>query len=443
MIPKNINKKHVIKAIKEVESGKIPKGRRSRKFLLEYGGKYYPPKYIVSLANKYANDRELDSSEFSGGEETNSFLRALGFNIVEISPNKRTIFEPLRERVRKRRPKISHDERCSKCKEVIQKFLEKIYGNVEPKFKFEIGTHPEDLRNTKFYDKLKEIFVALQNHRGFKEFVKARTLPNCDFFVPDPGFVFEFDESQHFTLARKVALEHYPKTLDLGFSIKKWITLCEKIKAKDNNPPYRDEQRAWYDTLRDFLPSIKGLKPTTRLFSKDFAWCSLDPNDPSDVDRFRRFLRGESRIWKTEIKEEKNPVLARAIISGRWDGKPEEAKGLLEDIYEKWPRGKRVKFLLTCGGFIQFNWLKEISRWTIGNNKHPNNKAVKTLTKEAEKYAKFVLSDGLDDKMGQLTDFITLGIDSHKEKISTTQNYISQPHIELVFLINLKNKKFY
>jgi hypothetical protein len=411
--------------------------------LLEYEGKYYPPKYIISLANKYANDRELDSSEFSGGKETNSFLRALGFKIVEISLDEKTVLKPSRERGRRQRSKTSHDERCPKCKETIQKLLEKIYGRVEPKFKFEIGTHPEDLGNTKIYGKLKEIFVALQNHRGFKEFIKARTLPNCDFFVPSPGFVLEFDESQHFTLPRKIALEHYPKTLDLGFGITKWVTLCEKVNAKDNNPPYRDEQRAWYDTLRDFLPSIKGLKPTTRLFSKDFVWCSLDPNNPSDVEKFERFLRGKSRIWKIETKEEKNPVLARVIIAGRWDGKPEEAKSLLEDIHEKWPRGKRVKFILTCGGFIQFSWLKEISRCAIGNNKHPNSKAVETLAKEAEKYAKFVLSDGLDDKMGQLTDFITLGIDSHKEKISTTRNYISQPHIELVFLINLKNKKFY
>ncbi|MFQ6052226.1 MAG: hypothetical protein ACE5K4_11115 [Candidatus Hydrothermarchaeota archaeon] len=36
-----------------------------------------------------------------------------------------------------------------------------------------------------------------------------------------------------------------------------------------------------------------------------------------------------------------------------------------------------------------------------------------------------------------------MGIDSFKEKISTTQNYISQLHIEFVFLIDLRSKKFY
>jgi hypothetical protein len=67
----------------------------------------------------------------------------------------------------------------------------------------------------------------------------------------------------------------YPNELELGFNIEKWIALCEKINARDNNPPYRDEQRAWYDILRDFLHVLIGLKPTVRLFARDFVWCSL------------------------------------------------------------------------------------------------------------------------------------------------------------------------
>ena len=51
MIPQNIKKKHIIKAIEEVKKVGIPKGRGSKKFLLEFNGDYYPPKYIVSLAN--------------------------------------------------------------------------------------------------------------------------------------------------------------------------------------------------------------------------------------------------------------------------------------------------------------------------------------------------------------------------------------------------------
>ena len=84
MIPKNISREHVLKAIEEVKRSGIPEGRGSKKFLVEFNGIYYPPKYIISLANKYANGEELNPSEFSGGAESNNFLRALGFKIVEI-----------------------------------------------------------------------------------------------------------------------------------------------------------------------------------------------------------------------------------------------------------------------------------------------------------------------------------------------------------------------
>jgi very-short-patch-repair endonuclease len=67
-----------------------------------------------------------------------------------------------------------------------------------------------------YYKKLTEIYEALQNFRGFKEFVKAKSLPQCDFFLPKYKFIVEFDESQHFTLPRKITLERYPKELELG-----------------------------------------------------------------------------------------------------------------------------------------------------------------------------------------------------------------------------------
>ena len=317
MIPKNIKREHVIKAIEEIKRNGIPKGRDSKKFLLKFNGEYYPPKYVISLANKYANGEMLDPAQFSGGKETNNFLRNLGFDIIEISKTKREN-KPSRKRERNL-SNSQHDERCPKCKETIRKLLEKIYGKVEENYKFRVGTSPEDFKNSLYYSKLKTIYKKLQDHRGHRDFVKAKTLPNCDFFIPNPGFIVEFDESQHFTLPRKITLEEYPTNLELGFSKEKWIRLCEKINAKDNDPPYRDEQRAWYDTLRDFLPTILGLQPTVRLFAKDFEWCSLDPNNPEDVDKFRKMVesnREQIRVmlcvpsysyntekWEKEIKE--------------------------------------------------------------------------------------------------------------------------------------------
>ena len=44
--------------------------------------KYYPPKYLISIANKFRNDEEWDSDDFSGGPEANQFLKSMGFEIV-------------------------------------------------------------------------------------------------------------------------------------------------------------------------------------------------------------------------------------------------------------------------------------------------------------------------------------------------------------------------
>jgi hypothetical protein len=89
---------------------------------------------------------------------------------------------------------------------------------------------------------LKRIYTKLREYRGFTNFVRTTTLPNCDLFIPEPGFIVELDESQHFTEARKIALENYSKSIKLGFDKEKWIKICEKINARDNDPPYRDEQ---------------------------------------------------------------------------------------------------------------------------------------------------------------------------------------------------------
>jgi hypothetical protein len=449
MIPNNIKREHITKAIEKIKNNEIPKRKNSTKYLLEFNGGYYPPKYVISLANKHANGKILDPTKFNGGKETNDFLRKLGFNIIDVSAQKKVAKFP-KAKKSKKLPNTHAGERCPRCKETIKRLLEKIYGEVRENYKFNVGTHPEDFKGTLYYNELKEIYGSLQNNRGFKDFAKAKTLPNCDFYVVPkpkqkfPGFIVEFDESQHFTLPRKIALEKYPSDLKLGFNREKWIKLCKKIKAKDNDPPYRDEQRAWYDTLRDFLPAILGLKPTVRLFSKDFVWCSLDPENPEDVRRFKRMIEGQNEPWEIEIKKDENPFIARAIIADKWNGKPECAKKLLEEVCDKWPEGVKVNFLMTCGGFIQFNWPDNVSKKDIGDPKDPNPEAVNTLVREAEKYVKEkVLTEDLRNKLKEVTDYVTLGVDSYKEKISTTSNYIGQPHIELVFLIDLKNDKFY
>ena len=433
MIPQNIKREHIIQAIQEIKKSGIPHKRNSKKFLLEYNNKFYPPKYIISLANRFANGEILNPSKFSGGSETNDFLTKLEFQIIgsDLRMTKNFIL-PVKK------PKsttLSHSERCPKCKRTLTLLLKKIYGEVVTNYKFNIVPYPESFKETKYYETLKIIYRALQKHRNFDEFVKSKTLPNCDFFVSPAGPIIEFDESQHFTLPRKIALENYPDIMVVGFDKNKWEILCRKLNSKDNDPPYRDEQRAWYDTLRDFLPVIKQLSPTIRVYASDFVWCSLNPNRPAHVKKFQDLL--EIRADKVKCETGEMPLARIIITRERWRGKPEEAKSILGCVFKNWPKNKKSKFLITCGGFVQFDWPRTISYKDIGDNRYPNKKVTDELVKRAREVLENVLTDDLINKLRKVSEYITIGIDSAKEKISTTQNYIKEYHIELVFIVNL------
>lgn len=184
---------------------------------------------------------------------------------------------------------MSHNERCKECKIRVRELLEKIYGTVIVNYRISLPTRPEDFRDHPHYSALNEIYSALQMHRGFTEFVRASYL-DVDFFVPDPGFIVEFDESQHFTEPRKLTFAHYPSDVTTGFSREAWMKHCDEIRAYDNDPPFRDEQRAWYDTLRDFIPENKGFRPTVRLYAREMEWCRMDINNPEDIAKFKILL---------------------------------------------------------------------------------------------------------------------------------------------------------
>lgn len=81
MIPQTIKREHVLQAISDIRMGGVPKRREPTKFNLVYEGRLYPPKFALSLAGKYATGQELAASDFSGGDEANSFLVDLGFDI--------------------------------------------------------------------------------------------------------------------------------------------------------------------------------------------------------------------------------------------------------------------------------------------------------------------------------------------------------------------------
>ena len=88
--PKNITRDHILQAIEQIDSQGIPQNAKSTTYDMIYKGKRYPPKYVVSLANLFANGVVLNRDIFDGGVNTDCFklIERCGFDIVEKSRDK-------------------------------------------------------------------------------------------------------------------------------------------------------------------------------------------------------------------------------------------------------------------------------------------------------------------------------------------------------------------
>jgi hypothetical protein len=183
-----------------------------------------------------------------------------------------------------------HSAHCRACKDRVRELLAAICGECRINYSLPWSAHSDDYSATPIGNLLRQIRAALGDLRGHRNFVKSAQVPPCDFYVSDPPFILEFDESQHFSQARLITLQLYPKTLSMGFSLTRWQDLCREINAVDDQPIDRDERRAWYDTLRDLVPIVYGFKPTVRLYAGEYEWCGFDPANAGQRDTFRELL---------------------------------------------------------------------------------------------------------------------------------------------------------
>jgi hypothetical protein len=186
-----------------------------------------------------------------------------------------------------------HSGHCRACKERVGDMLTALFGACLAGRQFPWPARPEEYAATPVGAPLQRIRDALGDWRGHRDFIKSAQMPPCDFYVADPPFILEFDESQHFSRARAVTLAMYPESIPVQFSVARWRALCEVIDAADDLPFDRDERRAWYDTLRDLAPFARGLGPTVRLYAGAQKWCALDPRAAHDRALFRAAITAE------------------------------------------------------------------------------------------------------------------------------------------------------
>lgn len=138
-------------------------------------------------------------------------------------------------------------------KAALQMILNKIFdGNLYNEGTFDWLVTPKNPQGI-----YKKVIDDLYSYRQMEGFAKPGKRLRCDFVVPDKKLIIEYDERQHFSEPRRISFKSYGKT-KLSFDKDLWVKACADIQAKDNNPVYRDEARAYYDAFRDIASAENG-----------------------------------------------------------------------------------------------------------------------------------------------------------------------------------------
>ncbi|NTW69785.1 MAG: hypothetical protein HGB23_08055 [Chlorobiaceae bacterium] len=82
MIPQGLTEQHFFQAAAEIDLHGVVANRQSVYYDLILNNKPYPPKYIISLASKYASGSEFSSSRFNAVEAVRYFI-VRGYAVID------------------------------------------------------------------------------------------------------------------------------------------------------------------------------------------------------------------------------------------------------------------------------------------------------------------------------------------------------------------------
>ena len=275
-----VTRKDVIKAIEKSNKEK-PDYAKSRTTYLVYDNTVYPGKQIRRMAYEIAVG--VESDHFLGGKNTIDFYENLGFDTYwterdcEIPEYEMQILKMKGKSVKKSRRLLSSNtfihgkqredsnKYCKfkkansdrrKQKEYLQDLLYNIFGQVETEKTYDWVTTP---RKENIYV---DIIANIEKICGTRSFAYKECKLKFDFVCEKQKVIIEYDERQHFTKQRKIALMSYPSDIHLYYNKKIWLKACDDINAKmkKKKDPLRDEKRAFYDSVRDIEAYRHGYK---------------------------------------------------------------------------------------------------------------------------------------------------------------------------------------
>ena len=400
-----------------------------RNTFLIYNDKKYPAKHIRGLAYYIVNKKEISKSEYSGGQETATFFKKLGFTVqykkIIFKPKEKSKTTPKQTVQDEPRKPISKKINVVSQKNAIQRLLQKHFGHIETEKKFDWLKTPNQEKLPKEYS---QIVKALSEYRNQNGFQKSNYQLLCDIVLEDHKLIIEYDENQHFSKAREITLENYPSTIKLNFSKEAWINACKKINAKDNSPIDRDEKRAFYDTVRDIESFRHGYK-LVRIKHGTIDW---------EAGGAEKHL---NQIISVADEQNENPTkhkIARLIVTGKqYDGNGNPNFSKLEKLIEKFLATEYLKrtyeFILTPGGFLTFDFpeslqydldIAKAEKQNVALFQEEANSVIVTFFES--------LNPATFKKLKETADYFTIGIDGSNP---------TNQHIELVAIYNLNKEK--
>lgn len=411
---KNVKESDVKKAIKKFDTQKEKYPEPKNTFLI-YNEKRYPAKHIRGIAYKIANKKEILKSEYSGGKETADFFIKLGFEI-EYNDKNTTSNKKDNSKLEKKTPQKKLNKVSQK--NALQLLLQQCFGYIEVEKKFEWLKTPD---KNNIPNEYKSIKFSLEKYRNYTEFYKSNYQLSCDIVVENLKLIIEYDENQHFSFARKISLENYPKDINLFYSKESWIESCKIINAKDNDPKDRDEKRAFYDSVRDIEAYKHGYK-LLRIKHGDVDW-----ENPDAINILKKII---------SALKINNHKIARIIVSDKHYPKNRSLLKLNKSI-EKFVKSNYLinhfEFIVTPGGFLKFDFPEELQIKLEIPKAEKNN--VKKLQSQAEiTIIEFFnqLPEGLYDKLTMIANYITIGIDGYNG---------NDQEIQLVTIYDFKKHK--
>ena len=252
---RQLTKDHILKAIERYLIER-PKHVPARSAFLLFNDERLPAKYILKMAFEELTGQMPTGEQITGGRASIRVLQNLGFNTIYEKPPNRRNRNPVKN-VRR---------------EAFRQIISRRWGTVEIEHRFHEIKIPNLGERYTIRKELLKILDSIEAQRNIKIRGRKNYKLSCDFYLPEIKLIIEFDERQHFTPLRADSLRAYPGGIRLGFDKQRWIDLSEQIGAGDNSPIYRDEQRAFYDSIRDILAPQIGLKPVVRIFEEDVLW---------------------------------------------------------------------------------------------------------------------------------------------------------------------------